>query len=371
MSKNIVIVGGGTGGGAAVARALSSKLPQAKITLINPLPYGISRPTLPRMTVAKLENEPDLVETALIPYDKLFGKNTNGTFVEGIVETIKPNKTGGVVLLADGKELPYDVLILAPGAHWEGFLNLPDDHKAVTPFIDASRATFKKAQKIVFIGGGAVAVEYAGEIKDVWPDKEVTIVHGEDAIMNSTYPANFRKGLEKGLHARGINVILEDFVDEIPPVGPATVKTRKGNVIDADLVIPTRGPRPRTEFIAASLGADSLDEKKQIKVEPTLQLPGHPSIFALGDAIAWVEQKQIMKANAHAAIVTKNVVAYLSSGALKPYKGTSELIIVTNGKNGGRAYLGILWGITLGDWFARMIKSKTLLVPMSRSKMGY
>jgi NADH dehydrogenase FAD-containing subunit len=47
MSK-VVIVGAGAGGGSAVARALSTKLPSAKITLINPLPYAISRPTLPR-----------------------------------------------------------------------------------------------------------------------------------------------------------------------------------------------------------------------------------------------------------------------------------------------------------------------------------
>lgn len=55
--------------------------------------------------------------------------------------------------------------------------------------------------------------------------------------MNSTYPAGFRKGLEKGLRARGINIILDDYVDEIPAPGPATVTTRKGNVIQADLVV--------------------------------------------------------------------------------------------------------------------------------------
>ncbi|KAJ7167341.1 FAD/NAD(P)-binding domain-containing protein [Mycena crocata] len=368
MSKNIVIVGGGTGGGATVARALSSKLPTAKVTLINPLPYAISRPTLPRMTVAKLENEPDLVDTALIPYDKLFGKSTNGTFVQGTVVTIQPNEAGGVVVLADGKQLPYDVLVLAPGSHWGGFLNIPDDPKAVTAFIAASRDSFKNAHKIVLVGGGAVGVEYAGEIKDVWPEKEVTIVHGGDRIMNSTYSSGFRKGLEKDLRVRGIKIISEDYVDEIPPTGPATVKTRKGHVLDADLVLPTTGPRPRTEFVAESLGADTLDERHQIKVKPTLQLLRHDAIFALGDAIAWDEQKQVMKAMAHAAIVTSNVAAYLSGGPLKPYKGSSEMIIVTNGKNGGRAYMA---GITLGAWFAKMTKSKSLLVPMTRGAMGY
>ena len=96
-----------------------------------------------------------------------------------------------------------------------------------------------------------------------------------------------------------------------------------------------------------------------------------------------------MKAMAHSAIAAANVVAYLSGSAkLKEYKGSIEIIVVTNGKGGGRAYMGFLWGITLGKsenrdefafsdilavgaWFARMIKSKTLLVPMTRGSMGY
>ncbi|KAF7297054.1 BRO1 domain-containing protein [Mycena indigotica] len=68
-------------------------------------------------------------------------------------------------------------------------------------------------------------------------------------------------------------------------------------------------------------------------------LIGHSNIFALGDAIDYVEQKQVMKAMAHSGIFTANIVA-LDSGStkLKPYKGSTEMIIVTNGKNGGPLY---------------------------------
>ncbi|KAJ7225274.1 hypothetical protein GGX14DRAFT_638002 [Mycena pura] len=365
--KNVIIVGGGPGGGSQVAKFVAEKLPSAKVTLINAHPYAISRPTLPRMIVSDTN---DLLDTALIPYDKLF-TTPNASFVEGVVESIQADKSGHV-LLKDGKQLPYDVLVLAPGSIWEGPLNIPDDSAAVKPFIAESRAKFAGAQSIVLVGGGAVGVEFAGEIKDIWPSKKVTIVHGADQLMNDTYPSNFRKGLEKGLRDRDIHLILDDFVDDLPSPGDTSVKTRRGNVISADLVITTRGPRPRTDFVGKSLGDDTLDERGQIKVKPTLQLLNHPNIFAIGDAINTVEQKQVMKAIAHSAIAAANVVAYLSGSAkLKEYKGSSEVIVVTNGKGGGRAYMGILWGITLGAWFARMIKSKTLLVPMTRGSMGY
>ncbi|KAJ7786514.1 FAD/NAD(P)-binding domain-containing protein [Mycena metata] len=367
MSKNIVIVGAGIGGGSSVAKAVSTKLLSAKITLINPRPYAISLPTIPRMAVSDGNN---LFETALIPFDKLFS-NPNGTFVQGVVESINANKDGGSVVLADGQQIPYDVLVLAPGSLWEGPTEFPFDSTAVPAFLAEQRAQFKKAQKIVFVGGGAVGSEYAGEIKDVWPEKEVTIVHGDTGLLNSTYPTAFRTGLQKSLEARGINVLLGDYVDEIPAPGSTTVKTRKGSVIDADLVVPTRGPRPRTEFVAKSLGVAALDERNQIKVTPTLQLVEHPNIFAVGDAINTVEQKQVAKAGAHSAIVAANIVAYLSGRPLKPYKGSIEMIVVTNGKGGGQGYLGILWGITLGDWFARFVKSRGLLVSLSRGQMGY
>jgi NADH dehydrogenase FAD-containing subunit len=98
--------------------------------------------------------------------------------------------------------------------------------------------------------------------------------------------------------------------------------------------ISTRSPRPRTEFIATSLGPDTLDERGQIRVRPTMQLLAHPDIFAIGDAINTVEQKQVVKASAHAAIAAANILVYLSpdGGKMKEYTGSPELIIVTNGR---------------------------------------
>lgn len=159
QSRNIVIVGGSPSGGIAVLSALLPKLrasPHTTITLINPLPYAIALPTLPRMTVSDTN---DLLTTALIPYEKLFTKDTpNATFVEGVVVAIRPDERGGTVVLADGTRMPYDALVLAPGSVWEGPLNFPWKSEAVTAFVNENRANFTKAQRIVLAGGGAVGV---------------------------------------------------------------------------------------------------------------------------------------------------------------------------------------------------------------------
>ena len=70
-----------------------------------------------------------------------------------------------------------------------------------------------------------------------------------------------------------------------------------------------------------------------MKVKPTLQFADHPCIFAMGDIIDWKEEKQAMKAMSHVSIVANNVLSVLGQkSGLKNYKGTYEIILLTNGK---------------------------------------
>lgn len=96
--------------------------------------------------------------------------------------------------------------------------------------------------------------------------------------------------------------------------------------------VATRGGRPNTKFIE-SLG-DVVGSSGTVKVTPTLQIVGHPRIFAAGDIIEWKEQKQAAKAPNHALVVVHNtlVLLGLSKKAVIPYKGSAELIVITNGK---------------------------------------
>lgn len=95
----------------------------------------------------------------------------------------------------------------------------------------------------------------------------------------------------------------------------------------------TRGQRPNTELFVESFGQDTLTSRGLIKVEPTLQLPGHQDIFVIGDVIDWNEQKQSFKAQAHADIAVANVLSLLKGQKkLKKYTGIFELIVLTNGR---------------------------------------
>jgi len=365
--KSVVVLGGGHAG-VAVTRLLSSSLSPAKysLTLINARPFFIHYPASIRLTVSSQHN---LDGRTFMEYDQLFTKN--GSFMLGTATSIEKHANGGEVVLKDGARVKFDVLVLAPGSRWEGPLSFPDTDLKSQQWIKESRARFSAAKEVVLVGGGAVGSEFAGEIKDAYPDTKVTIVHGDSQVLNKAYPDKFRRALEKSLRERGVEFVFNDYVDVIPETPVSQVTTRKGKVIKADLVVTTRGSRPNTAFLS-SLGPKTLTSKGHVKIRPTLQLLAHSDIFALGDVLDVEEQKQAGKVHAHAKVVAANVLSVLEDKEPKSvYKGSIEMIVVTNGKKGGVSYFGVLWGLLFGAWFTSFVKSKGLLVSMARSSMGY
>jgi apoptosis-inducing factor 2 len=155
-------------------------------------------------------------------------------------------------------------------------------------------------------------------------------VHGGSKLLNKAYPDKVRNNAENRIRLRGVEVILDDFVD--PPPEGTPVTTRKGVELDADLVVPARGGRPNTSWIVESLGEDVADEQGLLHVKPTLQLAAHPTIFALGDVIDFPEQKQFGKYPVHIGIVAANVSSLLNGAQpMKEYKGQAEILVLTMG----------------------------------------
>ncbi|KAL4252163.1 FAD/NAD(P)-binding domain-containing protein [Abortiporus biennis] len=368
--KNVVVVGGGYAG-FNLARELSGKLDASKynLILITSKPYFVHLIAGIRLTVT---SEGKLEDRALMPYDKLF-LNGNGTHVIGTVQSIEEKESGkgGAVLLSNGEKIDYHVLALATGSKWRGALNFPDTDEEIHAHIEGWRKRFSAAKNVIIVGGGAVGIETAGEIKHFYPGTKVTIVHAGSALLNDTYPAKFRKDIQRRANLAGIDVVLDEYIDEIPEAGQIGVSTRSGKKFpDADLVLPTSGGTPNTDFIA-TLDSNVLTSKGTVKVKPSLEVEGHPGVYALGDIIEWDEQKQAAKAPYHSGVAAANILSYLSGQPQKKqYKTAMEGIFIPIGPLGGGGYLGILWGIVVGDWVVRLLKSNDLFISMFRPQLG-
>ncbi|KAG7092534.1 hypothetical protein E1B28_008884 [Marasmius oreades] len=369
--SRIVIIGGGVAG-TNIARPLSKSLDPSRyeIILINARPYSILLPPSLRM-ITSAHN--DLKENILVPFDKLF-INGNGKFVCGEVIAIDAKQRE--VQLKSSERIRYDVLVLATGNKWDGPIAFPNEPKEVDEFIVQTRKEFEDAKDVLLVGGGAVGIELAGEIRDVWSDKEITIIHREKLLLNDAYPHKVREAIQKQLESRNVKVILDNMVSEDLIPGPSNnipVPTRNGRTLRPDLVVRTWGGRPNTQFMGSSLGQNALTPRGHIKVKPTLQLIDHPNIFAAGDIIDWQEQKTSMKTSmGHVPVVVKNVTSFLNGKNVNAlYKGSMEMIVIVNGKASGIVFMDVLWGLMLGPFFAVLFKSKNLLVPILRGAIGY
>ncbi|TFK35418.1 hypothetical protein BDQ12DRAFT_759587 [Crucibulum laeve] len=316
--QTVVVVGGG-GAGAQIVHSLSGKLDRAKyeLILVTVRPFYVHLPACIRMTVT---DKGKLEDRALIPYDHSFVKG-NGKLVVGTVVSIQSDgDKGGSVILANGNKINYSVLVLTPGSKWEGPVALPDTKEECLQWIRDWRQKFENANNTTVVGGGAAGIKFAEEITDQWPrygpfeihhSKEVTLIHAEELLLNHVYSRGWRKGLARRLRKRGVNVLLNEQVEDLTPQN-GSVTTKNGKTVPTDLVvsvrhtfhstlvigcftnIPCRGGRPNTEFVA-SLGPGALVESNRVKVTPTLQLFHYPHVLASGGVIDWYEQKQVAK----------------------------------------------------------------------------
>ncbi|KAF6751673.1 hypothetical protein DFP72DRAFT_1135513 [Ephemerocybe angulata] len=366
----VLIVGAGFAG-VGIFNELSRKLDsKSKIILVNPRQHLVHLPAACRLIVPN-SIDANFEDKVLLPFTSRFNEENRRT-VYSKVTSIDDAGDQPSVTLENGEKIRYTYLVLAPGSLWEGPMDFPNTKEETLAHLKKWHDRFEKANDIVLLGGGGVSFEYAGEIRDEFPTKNVTVVHSRELLLNDVYPDFWRKQVNASLERRNIRLVLGERVDDIEPKN-GVITTRSGKEIPADLVIPTRGPRPNTDFVASSLGTDSLTPSGHVKVLPTMQLVNHPRIFAAGDIVDWNEQKSARKAFGHAKIVWANLQTLLAAPHatnLTTYRGSYEALPLTNGRNGGTAYWGILWGITFGDWFTSRFASRNLYVDQVKRLMN-
>ena len=62
-------------------------------------------------------------------------------------------------------------------------------------------------------------------------------MHAEELPLSGAYPEKFRRDVLRRWKERNIDYVLGDKIVETPSNFPATVKTSKGESIEADIVV--------------------------------------------------------------------------------------------------------------------------------------
>jgi NADH dehydrogenase FAD-containing subunit len=195
----------------------------------------------------------------------------------------------------------------------------------------------------LLIGAGAVGIELAGEIKSTWPDKHVILFDAADDVLGPSFRADLRAELRAQLAEIGVEVVLGEGLRGLPPVPvtelvPFTVTTESDREISADMWFKCFGVSPVSDYLdddlASARGADGF-----VAVTPTLQLAGHPNVFAIGD-MSTADAKMAGRAGRQAHLVAENIRKLISGATdLSPYEVVPPAIIVPIGPHLGSGQL--------------------------------
>ncbi|MQA73635.1 MAG: NAD(P)-binding protein [Solirubrobacterales bacterium] len=294
----VVIVGAGFGG-LACAHALRSA--PVEIVVVDQHNYHVFTPFLYQLATALLEPS----ETAY-PVRALLRRVPNAQFRLAEVTDVDLETR---VVHTDRGPLDYHYLVLAAGAVNNYFGNrdiaerslglndLPEAlelrNTVLARFERAAWATDAQERKrllsFAVVGGGPTGTEFAAALAELvhgaqrrdYPhldvsEVEVTLVEASDGPL-PPYSPRLQRAAQRALERKGVRILSDATASKIEREG---LGLKDGRTIPAATVVWAAGVR------AAPLGDElGLEQGShhRLKVSPSLQVPGHPEVFAIGD----------------------------------------------------------------------------------------
>ncbi len=343
----IVIVGAGFAG-YHCARGLERRLPAeaAEIVIISPtdyMPYLSLLPEVgagvvdPRHIAVSLSST--LRRTRLVP-----GYAVGVDLADRTLTVVDPEE--------QRREIAWDRLVLAPGSvsrtlplpgvteHAKGFKNIAEalylrDHiLGQMELADASNDPAQRRARCTFVvvGAGYTGTEMAAQgqlftraalrrYPRIRHDElRWLLVDGASGVLPELGP---RLGVPalRILRQRGLDVRLETTVEEITD---RWVRLSDGTTVPTHTLVWCVGVTPGP--LTRALGLDTV--KGRIVVDEFLTVPGHPHVFAAGDAAAVPDLRKpgrltpmtAQHAQRHGAAVARNAAASIGHGTRKAYK---------------------------------------------------
>ncbi len=137
-----------------------------------------------------------------------------------------------------------------------------------------------RPQRFVVIGGGYIAVEFAGILNGL--GSEVTLVYRGPHFLRG-FDDDLRHFVADEMRKKGVRLVFNENVVCVESEGAARVCTlTSGDTVTADAVLCAIGRRPNTRKLGLAEVGVALDDRGAIKVDEHFQ-SSVESVFALGD----------------------------------------------------------------------------------------
>ncbi|MDA3644517.1 FAD-dependent oxidoreductase [Saccharopolyspora indica] len=287
MARVVIIGGGFAGVWSAAGAALARGEADLRITLISPSEHMVLRPRL-------YEPEPGLAKVELSRILDPIG-------VEHLRASVSTIDTERRTVLADGRVIGYDRLVLAAGSEVVRPGRLPGAERLFD--IDTADGAQALADHLrdredfsaVVVGAGFTGLEIATELA---ARGRVVLVDQAAAVGHQLGPGP-RPQIESALDELGVERRLETTLTE---VGDGYAALSDGTKVAADAVVWTVGMRASGLTRQIS---DRLDPLGRVPVDHHLR--ALPEVFAAGDtaAAAYDAERTVMQACQHATPMGK------------------------------------------------------------------
>jgi NADH dehydrogenase len=297
VRPRVVIVGGGFAG---IAAAKTLRHAPVEITLVDRNNHHVFQPFLYQVATAALAPS-DIA----VPIRWMLRKQENTrVLLAGVVRIDLDRRSA---MLDDGVELPYDYLIAAAGsrhayfghddweAHAPGLKTLADAIDVRERFLLAFERAERESdpaqraalQTIVIVGGGPTGVELAGIMAEIvrkalrsdfrsidTSRSNIILIEAGPRLVPAFTETLSRRAL-RDLLSLGVDVRLGTPVTAVGPDG-VTAGTER---IASRTVIWAAGNLASP----LSSGLGTTDRAGHVVVEPDLSVPGHRTVFVVGD----------------------------------------------------------------------------------------
>lgn len=308
VRTRIVLLGGGFAGVTAAEHLehLAEDDPTVGITLISTTNHLLFTPMLSEVSAGSIEGPH--ISTPLRNFFR------RARVIDGEVESVdlaQKSVRASVGRSGQTTEIPYDHLVFALGAvpnffgmqgvaaHAFTFKSLEDALHIRNHVIDLleradaepDAATRREMLSVVVAGGGFAGVELIGGLNDFirgslpfYPhidrdDVSLTLIHSGDRILQELSPTLGLYAKAK-LEERGVRFLLKARVTDATA---DRVLLKDSQAIPTRTFVWTAGNVPHP--ILRQSGAP-VDDRGRIRTEPTMAVPGHPGVWAVGDAAA-------------------------------------------------------------------------------------
>jgi glutathione reductase (NADPH) len=177
----------------------------------------------------------------------------------------------------NGNHITAERILIATGG-WPSVPEIPGKEH----IISSNEAFFLDSlpEKIIIVGGGYIAVEFAGIFNGMGVD--TTLLYRGPLFLRG-FDQDVREALADEMQKKGIKVKFESNIAEIEKTDDQLVATLEdGEQLNAGQIMYATGRKPMTDNLGLETVSIELDDEKAIKVNEQYQT-NVPSIYAIGD----------------------------------------------------------------------------------------